>query len=336
MGALLDTRADEDRPGHDKLAKMQRIHVIDSHTEGEPTRLVLAGGPDLGTGPLAERLDRLRRDFDDFRSAVVREPRGSEVLVGALLCEPVDPQATAGVIFFNDVGYLGMCGHGVIGLITSLARSGRLEPGRHRIETPVGDVTATLHADGRVSVYNVPAYRASADVSVELPGGGRVNGDVAWGGNWFFLTRDHGLDVVPERVPELTAFAWRVRRGLAAAGISGDDGLEIDHVELLAESPSADARAFVLCPGGAYDRSPCGTGTSAKLACLAADGALRPGQPWIQQSVIGSRFEAHYQPLPSGRIAPVITGRAWVTAEAWLVREPDDPFRDGIPATGTP
>ncbi len=313
---------------------MSRVHVIDSHTEGEPTRLVVAGGPDLGRGPLAERLARLRRDHDDLRTAVVREPRGSDVLVGALLCEPVDPAAAAGVIFFNDVGYLGMCGHGTIGLVASLAWRGRLGAGRHRIETPVGEVVAELHEDGRVSVHNVPAYRARAGVAVDLPGGGRVTGDVAWGGNWFFLTRDHGLRVTAAAIPELTAFAWRVRRGLAAAGITGDDGDEIDHVELLADSPTADGRAFVLCPGGAYDRSPCGTGTSAKLACLADDGALQPGRPWLQESVIGSRFEAHYRPLPGGRIAPVVTGRAWVTAEAWLVRQEGDPFRDGIPPAG--
>ena len=319
-----------------KLAAMSRVHVIDSHTEGEPTRLVVAGGPDLGRGPLAERLARLRADHDDLRTAVVREPRGSDVLVGALLCEPVDPQAAAGVIFFNDVGYLGMCGHGTIGLVASLAWLGDLEPGRHRIETPVGEVTAELHDDGRVSVHNVPAYRARAGVVVDLPDGAQVTGDVAWGGNWFFLTRDHGLPVTPAAIPELTEFAWRVRRALATAGISGDDGDEIDHVELLTDSPSADGRAFVLCPGGAYDRSPCGTGTSAKLACLAADGALPPGRAWLQESVIGSRFEARYQPLPGGRIAPIVTGRAWVTAEAWLVREEDDPFRDGIPPAGAP
>jgi 4-hydroxyproline epimerase len=311
---------------------MDRLHVIDSHTEGEPTRLVVGGGPDLGGGPLAARLARLHRDHDDLRTAVVREPRGSEVLVGALLCEPVDPAAAAGVIFFNDVGYLGMCGHGTIGLVASLAWQGRLGPGRHRIETPVGEVVAELHADGRVSVHNVPAYRTRAGVALDLPGGGRVTGDVAWGGNWFFLVRDHGLPVEPAAIPELTAFAWRVRRGLAAAGITGDDGAEIDHVELLAETPSADARAFVLCPGGAYDRSPCGTGTSAKLACLAADGRLAPGRLWVQESVIGTRFEATYAPLPGGRVAPTITGRAWVTAEAWLLRDPADPFRDGIPA----
>jgi 4-hydroxyproline epimerase len=318
-----------------KLAPMERIHVIDSHTEGEPTRLVIAGGPDLGRGPLSERLARLRRDHDDLRTAVVREPRGSDVLVGALLCEPVDPTAAAGVVFFNDVGYLGMCGHGTIGLVATLAYLGRLAPGRHRIETPVGEVTAELHGDGRVSVHSVPAHRSRAGVVVDLPGGGRVRGDVAWGGNWFFLVADHGVPVEPAAIPELTAFAWRVRRGLAAAGITGDDGAEIDHVELVAESPSADARVFVLCPGGAYDRSPCGTGTSAKLACLAADGALESGRVWVQESVIGGRFEASYRPLPGGRVAPTITGRAWVTAEASLLRDPNDPFRDGIPAAPT-
>src|SRR5947209_18442215 len=123
----------------------RRIKVIDSHTGGEPTRLVISGGPDLGDGPLAARLERFRQHHDEFRSAVVNEPRGSDVMVGALLCTPVDPRCAAGVIFFNNVGYLGMCGHGTIGLIATLAYMKRMVPGAHRIETPVGVVTATLH-----------------------------------------------------------------------------------------------------------------------------------------------------------------------------------------------
>lgn len=315
---------------------MTPIAYVDSHTAGEPTRVVVDGGPDLGDGPLADRLRRLLHDHDGFRSAVVNEPRGSDVLVGALLVPPVDPTAAAGVLFFNNVGGLGMCGHGTIGLVATLAWLGRLGPGTHRIETPVGTVGAELHADGRVTIANVPAYRHRAHVAVRVPapGGGApttVHGDVAWGGNWFFLCHDHGLPVTTAHLDALTDFAWRLRRALADGGVTGADGAEIDHVELAgAPAAGADGRTFVLCPGRAYDRSPCGTGTSALLACLAADGALAPGRTWVQESVLGSRFEASFERLPDGRVAPSITGRAWVTAEGRLVRLPDDPFRDGI------
>jgi 4-hydroxyproline epimerase len=314
------------------MGSAQRIRVVDSHTGGEPTRLVVAGGPDLGTGPLAERARRLRASHDAFRSAVVNEPRGSDVLVGALLTPPHEPGCDLGVIFFNNVGVLGMCGHGTIGLVATLAHLGEAAPGDLRIDTPVGPVTATLRADGSVSVANVPSRRTVKGATLEVPGHGRVSGDVAWGGNWFFLCEDHGLEVGPGNLEALTDLAWRIRLGLPRAGITGDDGAEIDHVELLAPTPTADSRNFVLCPGKAYDRSPCGTGTSAKLACLAADGKLAEGATWRQESVIGSVFEASYRRLPGGAIAPTVTGRAHVTAEADLILDPDDPFRSGIPA----
>ncbi|HZJ09506.1 MAG TPA: proline racemase family protein, partial [Trueperaceae bacterium] len=267
----------------------KRVKVVDSHTGGEPTRVVIAGGPDLGDGDLARRLAVFRRDHDEFRSGVVNEPRGSDVMVGALLCEPVDPAATAGVIFFNNVGYLGMCGHGLIGLIATLSHLGRVSPGRHLIETPVGSVGADLHEDGSVSVHNVRSYRHAAGVGVtfaDAAGLSRtVSGDVAWGGNWFFLCGDHGMEVSVANLEGLTGFAWSLREALATAGITGAGGAEIDHIELFAPSRVADSRSFVLCPGKAYDRSPCGTGTSAKLACLAADSKLAPGELWRQESV---------------------------------------------------
>jgi len=311
---------------------MQRIRVIDSHTGGEPTRLVLDGFPDLGHGSMAERRSRLASEHDAFRRACMREPRGNEVLVGALLCAPVSPEASAGVVFFNEVGYLGMCGHGTIGLIVSLAHLGRIGPGDHLLETPVGDVTATLHDDGSVSVRNVPAYRYREKVQVDIPGHGSVSGDIAWGGNWFFLCADHGQRIAADNLDDLLSFSLALRGALEAAGITGEQGGHIDHIELFAEDPDgADSRSYVLCPGRAYDRSPCGTGTSAKLACLAADGDLAPGAVWQQASVIGSRFEAHYQPGDEGRILPVIRGRAHVMAEATLLLADDDPFAWGIP-----
>ncbi len=314
-----------------KTGDLRKIRVIDSHTGGEPTRLIVSGGPDLGNGPLPARLERFRDEYDGFRSAVVNEPRGSDVMVGAVLCDPVDPSCAAGVIFFNNVGYLGMCGHGTIGLITTLSYMGRIAPGQHRVETPVGTVGAMLHESGEVTVNNVPSYRSAAQVAVNVPGFGEVRGDVAWGGNWFFLVEDSGQEIALTNVEALTAFTWAVRQALTANRITGADGQEIDHVELFGRSKVAgvDSKNFVLCPGKAYDRSPCGTGTSAKLACLYADGKLREGQVWKQESIVGSVFEGSVK-VRDGKIYPSIKGAAFVNAEADLVLDARDPFRMGI------
>jgi 4-hydroxyproline epimerase len=305
--------------------------VIDSHTGGEPTRVVISGAPDLGRGPLSERLQRFRREHDSFRSAVVNEPRGSDVMVGALLCEPTDPACTAGVIFFNNVGYLGMCGHGTIGLMATLSFMKRIKPGEHQIETPVGTVSAVLHSNGDVTVNNVASYRLAANVSVEVPRFGKLIGDVAWGGNWFFLVQDHAMEISLKNVEQLTEFTWAVRQALQQQGITGTAQQEIDHIELFAPSqlPSVDSKNFVLCPGKAYDRSPCGTGTSAKLACLYADGKLREGQVWKQESIVGCVFEGSVS-LRDGKIYPSIKGSAFINAESELVLDPLDPFCMGI------
>ena len=309
---------------------MQTIEVIDSHTGGEPTRLVVAGFPDLGQGSMAERRDILRTQHDAWRAAAMLEPRGNDVLVGALLCTPQDPASAAGVIFFNNTGYLGMCGHGTIGVVVSLAYLGRISAGTHTIETPVGKVQATLHEDGSVSVRNVPAMRHLHHVPVQVPGYGLVHGDVAWGGNWFFLASDHGQRVGSDNLAGLTAYSIALKDALVAQGITGKDGAEIDHIELFGpDDTGADSRNFVLCPGGAYDRSPCGTGTSAKVACLAADGKLAPGAVWTQASIIGSRFEASYA-LDNGQVIPTIRGRAHISAKATLMLDPQDPFVWGI------
>jgi 4-hydroxyproline epimerase len=307
------------------------MKIVDSHTEGEPTRLVVEGGPDLGSGPLSERRRIFAERFDHVRRFSLNEPRGFDAVVGALLCEPVDPTCAAGLIFYNNAGYLGMCGHGTIGAVVTLAHMGRIGPGVHRIETPVGVVTATLEDRNTVSIDNVPARLHASGVGVEVAGLGRVTGDVAWGGNWFFLTEDAPCALDFAEIPRLTAASRAVREALVAAGITGADGGEIDHVEFFQKGTNgANSRNFVLCPGDAYDRSPCGTGTSAKLACLAAHGELAPGEPWVQESIVGSRFTGVYQPGEGGTVRPRITGRAWVTAEATLILDPTDPFPNGL------
>jgi 4-hydroxyproline epimerase len=309
---------------------LQQIQVIDSHTAGEPTRVVIAGGPDLGQGPLSDRLQAFRDRFDGFRRAIVCEPRGSDVLVGALLCEPVDRFCVTGVIFFNNVGYLGMCGHGLIGVVTTLAHMNRLAPGDHAVETPVGRVAITLHSDGRVSFTNVPSNRLSKDVEVPVDGHGTVTGDIAWGGNWFFLVEHHQESIRPDNVERLTDFTWAIRQSLNRNNIRGAGGAEIDHVELFGPPTVAGANSknFVLCPGKAYDRSPCGTGTSAKLACLVADGKIRPGEVWQQEGILGTIFEGEAQ-IENGQILPRITGQAYITAESTLLLDAADPFRFG-------
>ena len=309
-----------------------QLEIVDSHTGGEPTRMVIAGFPDLGEGPLSERRERFTREFDHLRRSIVCEPRGSDVLVGALLTPATDPKAVTGVIFFNNVGTLGMCGHGAIGVIRSLQFLGRIEPGVHCLETPVGLVWAELHQDGRVSIRNVPSWRHAKEVSVNVPGVGLVRGDVAWGGNWFFITNDSPWPLELSYWRELTRYSTELRTALEMAGITGADAQKIDHIELSAPSPAKDrdARNFVLCPGLAYDRSPCGTGTSAKLACLAADGVLPAGVTWRQESIIGSCFEGSWEPEADGRIRPTITGTAYVTARTQLILDPDDPFIHGF------
>ena len=308
---------------------MKRIQIIDSHTGGEPTRLVIGGFPDLGTGTMAERRAVLAAQHDAWRATTVLEPRGNDVIVGALLCEPVDPANAAGVVFFNNTGYLGMCGHGTIGLVASLAHMGRIQPGVHGIETPVGTVSTTLHEDGSVSVRNVPAFRLHHRLAVDVPGYGTVIGDVAWGGNWFFLVTEHSQRVTSDNLQALTQFTTAIQQALEAQGHRGSDGGVIDHIEVFADDDQADSRNFVLCPGGAYDRSPCGTGTSAKLACLAADGKLQPGQVWRQASIIGSQFEASYD-MEGNHLIPTLRGRAFMSAEATLLIESNDPFGWGI------
>lgn len=307
------------------------MRVIDSHTEGEPTRVVLSGWPQPAGVTMAERRAALSRCHDHLRGAVVCEPRGHDAMVGALLTPPVHAGSLAGVIFFNNVGYLGMCGHGLIGVVRTLEHLGRLGPGAVNIDTPVGTVGAELDAEGSVTIRNVPAYCHALDVSVNVPGVGTLTGDIAWGGNWFFIATlaDRGLDLA--HLDDLLRVTRRTLVALQQQGITGADGAEIDHVELTGPPlrRDADARNFVLCPGGQYDRSPCGTGTSAKLAAMHARGTLAPGQTWRQESITGGLFHA-WLTEERGEMIPFIRGHAYVIAEATLRFDAHDPFRAGF------
>ena len=305
---------------------MHSVPFVDSHTAGEPTRVILEAPFDLGAGSLSERREIFASRYDSYRRAFCTEPRAGDTTVGALLVPPSDPTCSAGVIFFNNVGYLSMCGHGTIGLIRTLQYLGRLEPGVHRIDTPVGVVAATLHPDGRVSVENVASYRVEKDFVLPVDRLGKVTGDIAWGGNWFFLIENHGLEIGLQNHAALMEYCGRVKEALAG----GPKTEKIDHIELFGSSQVADSRNFVLCPGGAYDRSPCGTGTSAKVACLSSDGKLSPGQIWRQESVIGTIFEAGYHLDAAGSIIPTITGSAFVNAKGDIVFDERDPFQFGI------
>ena len=323
----------------ERLARDERLtsadmRVIDSHTEGEPTRVIVEGGPDLGNGTMQERIARFADEFDHVRRMVILEPRGTDALVGALLCKPTRDDCVTGVLFFNNTGYLGMCGHGTIGTAVTLAHMGKIAPGISKFETPVGVVSVNLVDRNTVTVENVPSYRHRKAVSVDVPELGSVTGDIAWGGNWFFLIKDSPLPINLDNERALTGAALKIMDALRQQGITGNNGGEIDHVEFFTEAhaPDANSRNFVLCPGGAYDRSPCGTGTSAKLACLADDGVLAPDTDWVQESIIGSRFQARYTRTADGKIVPSITGRAFICAETTLVQQAGDPFADGISA----
>ena len=310
---------------------MKKISVIDSHTGGEPTRLIIAGGPDLGDGTIAERSARFGAEHSKLISAVIGEPRASDVFVGGLICEPSDEKYSTGIIFYDADGVLRMCGHGTIGTLVSLYHLGKIEPGSHLIETEVGTVEAMLLDRNTVQFKNVPSWRSKKDATVEVPGFGQIVGDVAWGGNWFFLVKHCPIDLHVSNEAALIEFGSLIRDQLRTDGIAGDDGDAIRHIEIHGPSETAniDARNFVLCPGGAYDRSPCGTGTSAKVACLAADGLLKPGDVWRQESIVGSVFEASFE-RDGDDIIPMIKGTAYITGELELLLDPADPFCYGI------
>jgi len=311
----------------------QALHIIDSHTEGEPTRIIVSGGPELGGGTVAEQAAVFAREHDWLRRALCMEPRGHEAMVGGMLCQPREPDCACGVFFFNNASNIPMCVHGTIGLVATLLHLGKITQGRHRIETPAGVIEVNLGGDGRVEVINVPSRVLRAGVPLDVPGWGTVAGDIAWGGNGFFLIDAQGPTVEFTNLGELTRFGMAVKSALTDAGLDFVDGIKIDHVELFGPpgDPSrADSRNFVLCPGNAYDRSPCGTGVSAKLACLHAAGKLGMDKPWRQAGILDTVFEGRIIAATDQGILPCVSGRAWILSEATHHFDPTDPFRNGI------
>ncbi len=312
---------------------INKIKVIDSHTAGEPTRVVVDGAPDLGVGNMEDLRDRFEEKAHWLRTALLSEPRGFKAMVGALLCEPTDPKSAAGVIFFNNSGVLKGCIHGTMGLIKTLEFMRRISAGSHYIETPIGIIKAELRSDGSVSVANVPSYRYLSNVEIDVEGFGKVLGDVAWGGNWFYLIEGYGPEIKLSNLRNLSSFSIAAMEALEVAGIVGDNGSKIDHIEIFgppSDSVKSDSTNFVMCPGGEYDRSPCGTGTSAKLACLHASGKLKQGQIWRQSSILGTVFEGEVKPLEDQKVIPKVSGRAWVNGETNIIIDHSDPFRFGI------
>lgn len=319
-------------------AMSEPIRAIDSHTGGEPTRIVISGVPELGGGSVLKQMQVFNEKFDDFRSAIVNEPRGWDAMVGALLVPSEHPECDYGIIFFNNVGSLWMCGHGTIGLGVTLNYLGQIELGSQKVESPVGVIEFELVDDHTVELTNVSSYRYRKDVAIDVPGYGVAQGDIAWGGNWFFLIKDHGQQLEIENVPSLTDYCIAVTSALAGNGIVGEDGKVIDHIELFSETdnPNADSRNFVLCPGLQYDRSPCGTGTSAKVACLLADGVIAPGEIWRQESIVGSVFEASAVWNEDGsRCIPTVRGTAYITADTQMILQQGDHLRFGIGKSGS-
>jgi proline racemase len=329
----------------------QVLQAVDSHTAGEPTRIVTGGLPPVAGATMAEKRAALRIRHDALRRALVHEPRGHDAIVVAYLVPPCHPDAHAGVVFCNDVGYLGMCGHGAIGVATVLVGMGMVpaqEPEtRVVLDTPAGLVPCRVAvSNGRaraVTITNVPSFQFRQRAIAAVPGFGKVAADIAWGGNWFAFVEaaQLGLHVDKAHLPQLLPAAIAVREALAANGVRGvhpESGEEqlVDHVKLFdaLEGPTPGARAMTLCPGTAYDRSPCGTGTSAKLAVLHSKGELGVGEWFTSESVIGTRFRARIAATTQvgqfAAIVPEIEGAAYVTGLQTFVLDPEDPCVHGL------
>jgi proline racemase len=325
------------------------ITAVDSHTEGMPTRVITGGVGPIPGATMAERRLHFMAHMDDLRLLLMREPRGHGAMSGAILQPPSRPDADWGVVFIEVSGCLPMCGHGTIGVASVLVETGMVvvsEPETVvRLDTPAGLVEARVAVqDGRarsVTLRNVPAFLHERDREVEVPGLGTVAYDLAFGGNFYAIlpAASIGLDVDPARSGELIDAGLAIMAAIDAEGgpvHPGDPGIRgCHHVILHAPGlDGADGRAATAIHPGWLDRSPCGTGTSARMAQLHARGELALDTPWVHESVIGTRFTGRLvaEADAAGRpaVVPEITGRAWITGTAQYLLDPEDPFPAGF------
>ena len=324
--------------------------TIESHTAGNPTRTIVRGAPELRGATMLERLDDLRARFPWIRTALCFEPRGHSVMSGCVLQEPCDPTADVGVVFIETSGYPPMCGHDTIGLVTVLIETGRFPAEGPLVpcvlDTPAGIVRTEATVEGGrvtdVAFLSTPSFLLHRDVAVELDGLAPFQVDVAWGGNFYAIVEaaDVGVDVRDPRVAGRIALAERIREHLNARlevvhpvleGVRG-----ISHVQFNGPPTTAEAhtRSSVIMPPGGADRSPCGTGTSARTAALVARGRLALGETLVHESITGGLFRSTpVEALEVGGIPAVrnrISGRAFITGRSTFIIDPTDPLAAGF------
>lgn len=328
------------------------LTTVDTHTAGEPTRVLVAGLPFL-RGSMAERRRQLQEEYDSIRTVLMHEPRGHAGMFGAMLMAPANPEADLGVVFMDTGGYLAMCGHGSIGAIAAALATGALERREPEtivvLDTPAGLVRARVETEGggvgRIAVENVPAFLWRSDAEITL-GSRRLHVDIAFGGNFFALVPAHrlGLTVEPCCLRDLVQQGMEIRAAieeqLEVVHPLEPDIDSVDLVEIYDEEPEEgiDCRNVVVFGDGQVDRSPCGTGTSAKMAALYAAGRLALGEPFVNQSIIGTCFTGRLLREESvggfSAVVPEIAGHAYVTGLQQFVIDPDDPLKAGFQLTG--
>ncbi len=331
------------------MRSIRTLHAVDSHTEGMPTRVVVGGVGVIPGATMAERRLHFVAEMDDLRTLLMCEPRGHSAMSGAILQPPTRPDCDWGVLYIEVSGCLPMCGHGTIGVATVLVETGMVEVVEPvttiRLDTPAGlvvvDVAVQDGAARSVTLTNVPSFSVALDRSVDVPGLGRVDYDLAFGGNFYAM-----VDLERLHLPFDRAF----QQPILQAGLDIMDAINLadrpvhpedpgiagcHHVALIAPgSTAAHSRHAMAIHPGWFDRSPCGTGTSARMAQLHARGELPLGQDFVNESFIGTRFvgrlvaEATVGGVPA--VVPTITGRAWVTGTAQYTLDPTDPFPAGF------
>ena len=324
-------------------------HCVDSHTEGMPTRVVVGGVGVLPGATMEERRQYIVNEADHLRTWLMYEPHGHSAMSGSILQPPTRPDADWGVVYIEVSGCLPMCGHGTIGTATVLVETGMVEVTEPvtviRLDTPAGLVIARVQVKGTraksVTIENVPSFVTELDAIVEVPGIGAVRYDMAYGGNFYAIVElsELGQEFGKEHAPELLELGLSIMNAINYTNppVHPDNPAidHVHHVQLVAAHSTAQhsRHAMAIYPGW-FDRSPCGTGTSARIAQLVARGQLAIGEPLINESIIGTRFtgRAIGTTTVSGvpAILPEITGRAWITGTSQHMLAPDDPFPAGF------